>query len=394
VLLKGTTNLALKKLAKILRAHPLVKLRIVSLLEKTHLLNFLLKVHLNTNNKNLLGKNNNDVPTYILGNKLLSKSEWYRRFEKFNSEPIPNSEKKDDFIQGIKTHSHSGAVSKPIISVLISLYQADDYLDYLLAALQKQSIAKNSEYIFILVQPSLKARKKVQSFVAHFPRSKISIFVDRIGIYEAWNTGIHLSSSDIITNWNADDTRAANSLELQVEYLNRYPDVDVVYQDVFYSFEPRLSWEAYKSIDMKSNLHSVSARYLLETGMNPPHNAPAWRKSLHAKVGMFDSELKSAGDYDFWIRVALENGIFFKVSQPHVGYYLNPKGISTIPGGPGLQETLRIRKKYLPILDEKLKSMNSKSFQALGIDLSKSADQISMQYIDAIKMRNRESIEK
>jgi len=45
-----------------------------------------------------------------------------------------------------------------------------------------------------------------------------------------------------------------------------------------------------------------------------------WRKTLHEKYGYFDGAYKSAGDYDFWLRVS--NHEKFKHINKLLGLYL------------------------------------------------------------------------
>ena len=45
-----------------------------------------------------------------------------------------------------------------------------------------------------------------------------------------------------------------------------------------------------------------------------------WRRSLHAELGEFDAEMKSAGDYEFWLRAAKRHR-FHHLAQP-LGLYL------------------------------------------------------------------------
>jgi len=54
-----------------------------------------------------------------------------------------------------------------------------------------------------------------------------------------------------------------------------------------------------------------------------------WRKSLHEKIGYFNSDLAHAGDWDLFLR-AVDHGSRFKKVDKQVGlYYLNEEGLST-----------------------------------------------------------------
>ncbi len=75
-----------------------------------------------------------------------------------------------------------------------------------------------------------------------------------------------------------------------------------------------------------------------------------WRKTLHDEVGLFDVTLKSAGDYDFWMRCLINGKIFYKINIPHVVYFQNPHGISTRPDTLGIEEASRVLRKHAPRL--------------------------------------------
>lgn len=70
------------------------------------------------------------------------------------------------------------------------------------------------------------------------------------------------------------------------------------------------------------------------------------RKSLHDELGYFDTEFKSAGDYEFWMRCMDANKIFYKINEPHVAYFQNPEGISTCADTRGVQEARKILQQY------------------------------------------------
>ena len=60
----------------------------------------------------------------------------------------------------------------------------------------------------------------------------------------------------------------------------------------------------------------------------------------------FETRYRSAGDYDFWMRCLAAGKRFYKINDPHVVYYQNPKGLSTRPDTRGLAESCEILKSY------------------------------------------------
>jgi hypothetical protein len=71
-----------------------------------------------------------------------------------------------------------------------------------------------------------------------------------------------------------------------------------------------------------------------------------WRRRLHDTLGPFDARFRSAGDYDFWLRCMAAGKVFYKLNDPHVVYYQNPKGLSTRPDSRGVVEARELSKRY------------------------------------------------
>jgi hypothetical protein len=236
--------------------------------------------------------------------------------------------------------------SEPRVAILCSIYRSDKFLESFLIDLLKQDYFFNTEPCFVISDPSSYELDLLEKFTKMFNNSKLHVYKDRVGIYQSWNQALLMSDAPLITNMNVDDSRRSDSIKRQVSLLSRYPFVDVAYQDVHVSLLPHLPWGAISSIAPKSNLPSVSFAGLL-AGVNSPHNAPMWRRKLHFDHGVFDEKYKSAGDYDFWLRVSLSGALFMKDNDAHVSYYFNPKGLSTRGGSIGGDEMYEIQRKYV-----------------------------------------------
>jgi hypothetical protein len=87
---------------------------------------------------------------------------------------------------------------------------------------------------------------------------------------------------------------------------------------------------------------------------NLPHNNPMWRKNLHEKHGYFNSDYKSAGDWDFWLKCSFGGSVFEKHPEILGVYYFSPKGISTNPDNNSwkVEEEKEIFMKYRKKLQE------------------------------------------
>ena len=232
-----------------------------------------------------------------------------------------------------------------VVSIITSLYRGGDFIGPFLENITSQTIFQSHCELIIIDAASPDGE---QVTIEKYRKRYNNIMyrrVDRcIGIYEAWNIGVAMARGKYLTNANLDDLRRSDSLEIQAAILDTMNFVDVTYQDVFYSFEPGLSFDQIAAHNLRTGLPIVSQYNLME--FNSPHNAPMWRKSLHDEVGLFDENLRSAADFDFWIRCRIAGKVFYKVNDPHVAYYVNPRGVSTRPDTPGMAEANAISRKY------------------------------------------------
>lgn len=231
------------------------------------------------------------------------------------------------------------------VSAITSLYRGGEYIERFLQNMVRQSCFRDHAELVIVDADSPDGEAEIiRRYQRRHANIKYLRTETRIGIYEAWNLALGLASGDYLTSANVDDLRREDSLEQQAGVLERLPFVDVVYQDFFYTLDPTLPFEQIAAMGFRSALPLVTPYTMMS--MNPPHNAPMWRRHLHQELGLFDSGLASAGDYDFWMRCLVAGKTFYKLSDPHVAYFHNPGGLSTRPGSRGHAETREVHRRY------------------------------------------------
>jgi hypothetical protein len=299
-------------------------------------------------------ENNHLESIFVMGQKVITHQEWNELTIDYGVKDLSI----DDLETSIRSKNIE-AQQNPIditysAAVIISLYKSEEYLLALLINILEQTAFNKCEICILSVEPSAREVELLTKLDSSFANVKLQISNERIGIYNAWNQMIRVSTAPFITNMNADDLRRHDSIQLQIDYLNRNEWADVVYQDFFYTREHGLSWDALSKIDAHSNLSTVSLYSLVARGINPPHNAPMWRRSLHNSVGYFLETLKSAGDIELWIRCKLHGLVFLKMREIHVSYFLNPTGMSTSVDTPGRSESTDIIQKSIKIFNDAL----------------------------------------
>ena len=268
---------------------------------------------------------------------------WYKSV----SESINNQLNQERFSKLEITHSNTLIENKDkyTLAIITSLYKGSKYIHPFLKNITEQTVFNECELIIVDANSPENESEIIEKYIQCFSNIRYIKLEERIGIYDAWNLAIKESNSDFITNENVDDLHRKDAFELKINALKSNSEIDVVYSDVFYSFMENLSFDVVANANLKTNFTSEATKFSL-LQYNFPHNAPMWRRSLHQKIGYFDTQYKSAGDYEFWLRAAFDDHSFMKIDDIVSVYYNNPGGVSTNIKSEGVLEVPRIIKLY------------------------------------------------
>jgi hypothetical protein len=221
---------------------------------------------------------------------------------------------------------------EPAISCLISLNEADGFVDGLVGQIRRQTAGSRAHYIFFLNDGSELVKQALDDLVDDpLFSGKVTILEPEsgpVGLYDAWNTMLLASTEALVTNWNADDTRAPASLDHQIHLSQLIPQSDVIFSDFLVNYEYFENWEKAWAVGEPCQLRPISLASIRLAGATP-HCAPVWRRNLHDQLGMFETKYKVAADREFWMRTAKAGFSFHHDPTLHVSYFLNPKGLST-----------------------------------------------------------------
>lgn len=231
----------------------------------------------------------------------------------------------------------------PRVSIITSIFKASDFLFDFLLDVKRQTIFPESEVLLLDANEDNLDFEIIQPFldIPNFKYHRIG----KCNVYEAWNIGIDMAQSEILTNWNTDDRRAYNSLEYQVKHLEDNSDIDVCYGPVLITKNPNEKFENCNS-EMMWPVFDFTIENQLKH--NSPHCLPVWRKSIHERCGKFDTSYFSSADYEMWFRVFKNNGKFNKLDNIVGSYYENPVSISRNPKtlSKAVEEIDKIKKIY------------------------------------------------
>jgi hypothetical protein len=271
-----------------------------------------------------------------MGIPVVRRTDWYRKA--VEALTVTDRTREDE---NPPKKSRKKQARSPRATALVSLFRSDPHLSPWIKNVTRLQDFRDFEFVIVSVDPSENERIQLDAFAASHDNVVLVYRDAPFGIYAAWNLGLQLASAEYVTNMNVDDLRAPRSLVVQSDLLDKYDWVDVVYQEVLMSVNGNISWEQLEQINATCAVPIVSTALLL-TGKNPPHNGPMWRKALHDELGPFNETLRSAADYDFWLRCSRAGKTFFQVPDAHVGYFDNPNGMSTSSEGIGMREGRKI----------------------------------------------------
>jgi glycosyltransferase involved in cell wall biosynthesis len=203
------------------------------------------------------------------------------------------------------------------ISVLVSLYKCEKYLERFFLSVLEIDNLNETEFVFIHNDPAGNEENIINSFIKNHPDFIHQyIVVPREGLYKSWNRGIQVSKGEYIAVWNVDDIRMPGSLKLQAEALEKHKEIDMVYGDRYiinHINDDNIRLEITKDINQSSWNHSFQDGAFL-----------MWRKSVYDDIGYFDEQFVMGGDCEFWLRLT-ESHKILKINAP-MGIYLREKG--------------------------------------------------------------------
>jgi len=204
-----------------------------------------------------------------------------------------------------------------LVSALVPTYEAERFMQGLLEDLEAQTIADRMEIVIVDTGSPTKEKAIVEEFQKRYDNIVYLRISERENSHTALNRCIRLARGKYLSLACTDDRHKKDALERMIAVLESRPDIALVYANnhiTVYENEPFDNFTpvgTYRWADFDPQL-------LLQGCFAGPQ--PMWRRSLHEKYGYFDEKLQSAGDWDFWLRLA-ERETFLHIDE-FLGLYL------------------------------------------------------------------------
>jgi glycosyltransferase len=123
------------------------------------------------------------------------------------------------------------------------------------------------------------------------------------GIYDAMNKGIRLATGEVIGILNSDDVYIDATVLSAVAAAFADPAVMTLYADLQYVHPMDLG--SIRRTWVTGPFKKKNFYY----GWMPPHPTFFVRKDVYEQVGLFNTDLRSAADYELMLRILLKHGL-------------------------------------------------------------------------------------
>jgi len=196
------------------------------------------------------------------------------------------------------------------------------------------------------------------------------------GIIYTLNRGINEAKGKYIARMDADDIALPERLALQVDYLEKNPNVvllggcaEVINQrgKVFDTLTIPLTHK-----DILNNIFSSNCFI---------HPSVMFHKSVAQRLGAYDTNAQHAEDYDLWLRIIQEHQVA-NLPQPLIQYRVHPDQISQTKIKKQRQAADRARFKALKVFEQQGQAIRPKVKKTTRLDRLYGRDQtIGSDYI-------------
>lgn len=186
---------------------------------------------------------------------------------------------------------------KPLVSVIIPIYNAQDYIAEAIESVLSQTL-KDFELILVNDASTDDTLSIANSFKKKDKRIRVINNKKNLQMAESLNLGIREAKADLIARMDQDDISLSERLETQYNFLKTHPDVAIVGNDI------SIIDEKGKTIGKRTYPTTSSGlKYIMFRYSPFAHPTVMFRKLAYQKVKGYDPKTYPCDDIDFWFRL-------------------------------------------------------------------------------------------
>jgi glycosyltransferase involved in cell wall biosynthesis len=198
-------------------------------------------------------------------------------------------------------------MSNPLVSVLISAYNHENYVEKAIDSIMTQTYHP-IELIVVDDGSPDRTFETMKSAHKKWDGSFICEMQSNKGANLSYNALIQRSKGRYLNLFSSDDWMLPDKIKTQVHYLENHPEVGMVYSDGFVYDQNKDSYSPHPWV-RKTHPSGWIFQDLL-TGNFIPAVSNLIRRECFDRVGLLDPE-SSVHDWDLWLRIAREFQIHY-----------------------------------------------------------------------------------
>jgi len=230
------------------------------------------------------------------------------------------------------------------ITVLIPARNAENTLAETLTSLENQTY---KEFDILLVNDASTDKTiEVANTFNHLLNIQLLNLDENCGVAGSLNRGLNLINSKYIARIDADDIANPTRLEKQYYFLESNQRIDVcsTWMEMFY--DDKLQHN--NILTKPTNDNSIKTALIQYCSMS--HGASMFRTSFFNDIGVFDTRLDFAEDYDLWCRGALLGKCYANLPEALTKYRIHSSQVGQQKRQLQYERDLVIKRKYISAL--------------------------------------------
>lgn len=227
----------------------------------------------------------------------------------------------------------------PLISVILPVYNAQDYLSEAIQSILNQSFT-DFELIIINDCSTDKSLQIIDQFAKQDSRIIKINNRQNLKLSHSLNIGIAKSRGVYIARMDADDISLPNRFNLQVKFLDKHPKVGIVggIMSIINAKGKLIGSRHYALTDQQ-------IRHRIFQFSPFSHPLVMIRKSVLDQVGGYQHQYNPAEDYELYFRIG-QVSQFANLNKVLLKYRVIPKSMTTGSTKKMEYQTINIRRKY------------------------------------------------
>jgi len=255
-------------------------------------------------------------------------------------------------------------MKRPKITVLMSVYNGEEYLKETIESILNQTFA-DFEFLILNDGSFDKTAKILKKYKKKDKRIKVITNKKNLGLTRSLNKGLKLVKGKYIARMDADDISNKNRLKTQYDLLERNPGVGLVS-----NWAQLIDEKGEKLRAWKTNYSPEGIYYILNFRNCLTHPTVMFRKNIVLKIGGYNEGIVRAQDYELWYRLSKKTKIY-QIQKILLYLRRTKKGISYRFVQDQEKSVFNLVKKNLESLcKEKLKDKEIAMLQSDKIDKS------------------------